>query len=80
MITGYSPQRHKKGTDVMLLKKENVFDVERLRTIVLFDMEANMNNKHTGRWAMAAAIKQKQIAIEQYSRPQRKAIDHSINR
>jgi hypothetical protein len=79
MITGYSPKRHKKGTDVMLLKKENVFDVERLRTIVLFDTKANMNNKHTGKRAMDTAIAKDMIAIEQYSRPNRKAIDHSIN-
>jgi Endonuclease/Exonuclease/phosphatase family./Reverse transcriptase (RNA-dependent DNA polymerase). len=80
MITGYSPIRHRQGTDVMLLKKENSYDVDRLRTIVLFDSEANMNYKHIGRRAMNAAIKLNQVVTEQYSRPHRKAIDHAINR
>jgi Reverse transcriptase (RNA-dependent DNA polymerase). len=80
MITGYSPRRHRQGTDVMLLKKEHDYDVERLRTIVLFDSEANINYKHLGRRAMAAAIDNNFIATEQYSRPNQKSIDHAINR
>jgi hypothetical protein len=80
MITGYSPRRHRQGVDVMLLKKENNYEVERLRTIVLFDSEANMNYKHMGRRAMTAALKHNQIATEQYSRPRRKSIDHALNR
>lgn len=78
-ITGYSPRRHRQGVDVMLLKKENVYDVERLRTIVLFDSEANMNYKHLGRRAMNAAIKNNMISTEQYSHPNRKSIDHALN-
>jgi Reverse transcriptase (RNA-dependent DNA polymerase). len=80
MTTGYSPSRHRKGIDVMLLKKENNYHVDHLRTIVLFDSEANMNYKHLGRRAMKYALAQKGIATEQYSRPQRKAIDHALNR
>jgi Reverse transcriptase (RNA-dependent DNA polymerase). len=80
MVTGYAPRRHRQGIDVMLLKKENIYEVDRLRTIVLFDSEANMNYKHLGRRAMQAAISKGQIATEQYSRPQRKAIDHALNR
>jgi hypothetical protein len=80
MLTGYSPIRHRRGVDVMLLKKEQNYDVDNLRTIVLFDSEANMNNKHTGRRGMKAAITQHQIATEQYSRNHRKAIDHALNR
>jgi hypothetical protein len=64
----------------MLLKKENNYHVDSLRTIVLFDSEANMNYKHIGRRAMKLAITQSQLATEQYSRPQRKAIDHALNR
>jgi exonuclease III len=80
MLTGYSPRRHREGIDVMLLKKEKNYNVDSLRTIVLFDSEANMNYKHLGRRAMTAAISQGHIATEQYSRPNRKAIDHAINR
>jgi hypothetical protein len=43
MITGYSPKRHHQGADIMLLKKENSYEVDRLHTIVLFDSEVNMN-------------------------------------
>jgi hypothetical protein len=78
MVTGYSPRRHREGINVMLLKKEKNYNVDNLRTIVLFDSEANMNYKHIGR--RSAAITQNQIATEQYSRPNRKAIDHAINR
>lgn len=74
LITGYSPRRHREGADVMLLKKEKNYNVDNLRTIVLFDSEANMNYKHLGRRSMSAAIAQDQIATEQYSRPNRKAI------
>jgi exonuclease III len=80
MQTGYSPNRHRMGIDVMLLKKENNYHVDSLRTIVLFDSEANMNYKHLGRRSMQNAISQQQIATEQYSRPKRKAIDHALNR
>jgi hypothetical protein len=80
MITGYSPTHHHQGIDVMLLKKENNYHVDLLRTIVLFDSEANMNYKHLGRRAMQIAILQDQIATEQYSRPKWKAIDHALNR
>jgi len=80
IFTGYTPRRHREGLDVMLLKKAQNYNVDSLRTIVLFDSEANMNNKHTGRRAMDAAIQLNTIATEQYSRPQRKAIDHTLNR
>jgi hypothetical protein len=65
MTTGYSPSRHRKGIDVMLLKKENNYHVDHLRMIVLFDSEANMNYKHLGRRAMYLALKQGYIATEQ---------------
>jgi Reverse transcriptase (RNA-dependent DNA polymerase). len=80
MITGYSPRRHSEGVDVMLLKKENNTNVDKLRTIVLFDSEANMNYKHLGRRAISAAIDLQEIATEQYSRPNRNSIDHALNR
>jgi hypothetical protein len=78
MVTGYSPRRHRQGIDVMLLKKENTYEVDPLCTIVLFDSEANMNYKHLGQRAMKAAISNQQVATEQYSRLNRKAIDHTI--
>jgi hypothetical protein len=38
-----------------------------------------MNYKHLGWRAMKAALNNNQIATEQYSRPNRKSIDHAIN-
>lgn len=70
LLTGYSPRRHRNVVDVMLLKKEQNSHMDSLRTIVLFDSEANMN----------AAIQLGTIATEQYSRPQQKSIDHAVNR
>jgi hypothetical protein len=64
----------------MLLKKEGNFNVDNLRTIVLFDSEANMNYKHLGRRAMSATNTKGQIATEQYSRANRKSVDHALNR
>ena len=33
---GYSPKRHRQGTDLVLVKSANDFRVKKLRTIVLF--------------------------------------------
>ena len=48
MSTGYSPKRWRQGTDVMLLKKPEVFHVEKLRTIVLYEADYNQENKRIG--------------------------------
>ena len=77
---GYSPIRHRKGTDLVLLKSANDFRIKKLRTIVLFDAECNMNNGRMGKEAMHLALDNNLIAPEQYSRPNRKAIDHALNR
>ena len=37
--TGYVPQRWKKANNVMILKKEGVSDLDRLRTLVLFESD-----------------------------------------
>ena len=77
---GYSPIHHRKGTDLVLLKSANDFRIKKLRTIVLFDAECNMNNGRMGKEAMQLALDNNLIAPEQYSRPNRKAIDHALNR
>ena len=45
MLTGYPPKRWRQGTDVMLLKKPEVYHVEKLRTIVLYEADYNHENK-----------------------------------
>ena len=78
--SGYVPHRWRQATDVMLLKKEGNYALDKLRTIVLYEADFNMYNKVTGRHCMQQALRLQQIAPEQYSRPQRSAIDHVLNR
>ena len=81
MRTGYAPQRWRKATDSMLLKKEGVTKVDRLRTIVLFEADYNYMNKFIGKAVMATAEANQTLADEQYgSRSGRKAIDQAINK
>jgi thymidylate kinase len=49
MKSGYAYKRWRKGTDVELLKKANSFHVSKLRTIVLFEVDFNFNNKVVGK-------------------------------
>ena len=77
--TGYSPKRWKNATDVMI-KKAGLYDVEKLRTIVLFEADFNHNNKFLGREITKHAIPQRKVAKEQYSMPGKKRIDHVLNR
>ena len=79
-ITGYSPQRHRKCIDLAILKKSGNFDIDKQRTLGLLDTEFNHINKITGHEAMRNALQFNCIATEQYSRPQRSAIDHALNR
>jgi exonuclease III len=78
--SGYSPKRWQTATNVMILKKSGVFDVNKLRTIVLFEADFNQNNKHFGRSMMKHTVSQGSIATEQYSVPGKKCIDHVVNR
>ena len=42
---GYVPSRWQQGTDVMLLKKNEVYLLDKLRTIVLYEADFNHKNK-----------------------------------
>lgn len=78
--SGYTPERWKQASDLMILKKEGVNDVDRLRTIVLFEADFNHNNKFLGRAMMYHTVLNDMLAKEQYSTPGKKCIDHVINR
>ena len=80
MRSGYTPIRWKQASDLMILKKEGITDVEKLRTIVLFEADFNHNNKFLGRAMMQHTILNNMLAKEQYSIPGKKCIDHVINR
>ena len=79
-LRGFTPERWKRGTDVMLLKKEGFFLLEKLRTIVLFESDFNFENKRLGRDAMKLALDKGLIKDEQYSRPGRSAQDNALNK
>ena len=79
-ITGYSPLRHRRCIDLAILKKSGNFNIDKQRTLGLLDTEFNHINKVTGYEAMHNALKNGCIAKEQYSRPNRSAIDHALNR
>ena len=64
--TGITPTRWCKGTEVMIEKKKGNFRVDKLRTILLFEADFNMNNKIMARRTMAHAEKHDQLAPEQY--------------
>ena len=78
--SGYSPSRWKQASDLMILKKEGVTDVDKLRTIVLYEADFNHNNKYLGRAMMYHTVLQDMLAKEQYSILGKKCINHVINR
>ena len=77
---GFTPAAWTPMTDVAILKKAGVFDVEKMRTICLMNAEFNMNNKQLGRDMMANAEKHGAIAREQYgSRRHHQSILAALN-
>ena len=79
LLGGFTPKCYQRGLDVMIMKKANSPDIDKLQTVVLFDSEANHTNKWIGRFPMQRAIDMNAIAPEQYSQPGHSAIDHALN-
>ena len=78
---GFAPDGWGIITDVAILKKEGVYDVEKMRTIQLMDSYFNMNNKRLGRMMMTHAERYNFITKEQYgSRKKHRAIDAGLNK
>jgi hypothetical protein len=78
---GFSPSSWQRITDVEILKKAGVYDIEKMRTITLMHAEFNMNNKQLGRDVMRNAEAARTIAPEQYgSRKNRRAIIAALNK
>ena len=65
--TGYSPLRWKSATNVMILKKAGNTNLDKLRTLVLFESDFNHNNKFLGKQIMDNAVTHNNTASEQYS-------------
>ena len=66
-ITGYSPKRHKKCVDLMIMKKHMCFDIKKQRTLGILDTEFNQNNKRIGQDGIKNATKLNKIAKEQFA-------------
>ena len=80
-LSGYSPKRWQRGINVMLEKIKGNCIVEKLRTILLYEADFNLMNKHVGRHMMSIAEKALILAKEQYgSRKKKSAITHALNK
>ena len=55
VIYGFLPNSWRQFTDVEILKKEGVYDIEKMQTLNLFHSAMNMNNKALGRNMMQCA-------------------------
>ena len=78
---GFSPDSWQVITDVEILKKAGVYDVELMRTIQLMQSEFNMNNKKLGRDVMAFAEKHAALAPEQFgSRKHHQSVHAALNK
>ena len=64
----------------MILKKEGNNNLDKLRTLVLFEADFNHNNKFLGRQMMHHLGDKQFLAQEQFSSPGKKCIDHVVNR
>ena len=79
--TGYSYHRWKKGINIMLEKSPGSLQVDKLCTILLFEVDFNQLNKHIG-WEMMHHVEQHElVAGEQYgSRHGCSSITQSLNK
>ena len=76
--TGYSPLKHRRCIDLMILKKSNSYIADKQRTLGILDTEFNHINNILGRDSMFAAIDSNNLADEQFCRPGRCSIDQTI--
>jgi hypothetical protein len=78
---GFSPQNWQSITDVEILKKAGVYDIDKMRTITLMDAAYNMNNKQLGRDVLQHAESLHNLAREQYgSRKHHQACTAATNK
>ena len=61
-ITGYTPKEWRVGVDIMIYKKANLDRVDKLRTIVLKEADANFNDGRLGRDMMHHAERHSMIS------------------
>ena len=63
-LFGYSPQRWQNGIHVILENKKGDLRADKLRIILLFEADFNLNNKYVGRDMTKIAEKAKLLAKE----------------
>ena len=78
--SGFAPTRWKEATNVMILKKSGMFDIDKLRTLCLFQSDFNHNNKFLGRSMMNHIVTNSYVAKEQYSISGKKCITQALNK
>ena len=79
--SGAPPNRWRSGTDIMLEKKPGVYNVDKLRTILLFQPDFNFGNKAIGRGMMTQAESLHLIPEAQYgSRHGKSASQQLLNK
>ena len=66
LCTGYSPCRYHKGLDILIHKDPNYSRPHNFRPIFLFDIEANLHNKHLGKLMMNTEEHLNNLGPEQY--------------
>ena len=77
-LSGYSPIRHRECIDLMIMKKQMCYDINKQRTIGILDTEFNQANKLVGQDAMNLAIDNGYIAEEQFAKKHTSSIDQTI--
>lgn len=79
--TGYAPDSWSSATDVLIPKKADTIEVEKLRIIILYHALFNQANKSIGRSLLSHAEKYDQIPWEVYgSRRHHRSIECAINK
>ena len=68
-MAGYSPVRHIKFIDLMILKKQMSFELKKQRMLVIVDTEYNQSNKMVGKITTDNELILKTIATEQFTKP-----------
>ena len=80
-LSDYSLKRWQQGINVIIDKSKVNYRVDKLRTILLYEADFNMNNKYIGKDMIQKAEKCKVLAREQYvSRQKKAAILHALNK
>jgi hypothetical protein len=77
---GFSPKSWQLITDVAILKSKGEYRVEKMRTIMLFDVCCNMNNKRLSKLLGLQSEKYNLLPMEQYAKSHHRCDDLAMNK